>query len=59
MGLLKSSLSPYNNDLYASNLVDLPILALHGAEDDNVPATHSRTHLGLVQSWAGDRNVTQ
>ncbi|WVQ72559.1 hypothetical protein IAR50_002116 [Cryptococcus sp. DSM 104548] len=53
MGILSSSLTPYNNDLYASNLAGIPILAVHGAEDDNVPPRHSRAHAALISSWAG------
>ncbi|ODO08851.1 hypothetical protein L198_00585 [Cryptococcus wingfieldii CBS 7118] len=53
MGILSSSLTPYNNDLYTSNLADIPILAVHGTEDDNVPPRHSRAHAALISSWAG------
>lgn len=59
MGILMASLSPFDNDLYASNLVDVPILALHGRNDDNVPVWHSRQHLELVQGWAESRNATR
>lgn len=53
MGILQTALTAYNNDLYASNLVHLPILAIHGTDDDNVPPRHSREHVGLVQAWQG------
>jgi hypothetical protein len=53
MGILQSSLTPYNNDLYASNLAHLPLLVIHGSEDGNVPPTHSRAHVALVAAWQG------
>ncbi|WVW83889.1 hypothetical protein I302_105911 [Kwoniella bestiolae CBS 10118] len=56
LGILSSSLSPYNNDLYLSNLVDIPILVIHGAEDDNVPPRHSRSYLSMLSSWAGEQD---
>jgi hypothetical protein len=55
MGLLQSSLTPYNNDLYASNLARLPVLAVHGSHDVNVPPRHSRQHVALVQAWEHDQ----
>lgn len=54
MGILQSALTPYNNDLYASSLARLPVLAIHGADDDNVPPRHSRQHVALIQAWEGD-----
>ncbi|KIR74352.1 hypothetical protein I310_01959 [Cryptococcus deuterogattii CA1014] len=56
MGILFSSLAPYHNDLHSSNLSDIPILAVHGADDDNVPARHSRAHAALISSWAGEKD---
>lgn len=50
-GVLMSALSPYNNDLYASNLASVPILAIHGGADDNVPPRHGRAHVALVSAW--------
>ncbi|WWC89334.1 uncharacterized protein L201_004255 [Kwoniella dendrophila CBS 6074] len=56
MGILSSSLTPYNNDLYLSNLVGIPILVVHGDKDDNVPVRHSRTYHSILSSWAGKQN---
>lgn len=56
MGILMSALAPYNNDLYASNLAHIPVLAIHGSDDSNVPPRHSREHVALVGVWEGDRN---
>ena len=52
-----SSLTPYNNDLYTSNLVRLPVLAVHGTEDDNVPPWHGREHVALINAWEGDQDA--
>jgi predicted esterase len=57
VGILNSALAPYNNDLYASNLASVPVLAVHGADDDNVPPRHGRSHAAVVASWAGEANV--
>lgn len=57
MGILSTSLTPYNNDLYTSNLAHIPVLAVHGAEDDNVPPRHSREHVALIQAW--DRHCAE
>lgn len=54
MGILLSSHSPYNNDLYASNLASVPVLAVHGGKDDNVPPRHGRAHVGLIRAWTHD-----
>ncbi|CAB4492540.1 hypothetical protein RhiirA1_538356 [Rhizophagus irregularis] len=47
-GILDSSLAEFNNDLYISNLVNIPILARVGANDNNVPPMHSRQMVRLV-----------
>lgn len=51
MAILHSALTPYDDDLYASNLARLPVLAVHGEEDDNVPVYHSRVHTDLIDTW--------
>nr|XP_018263092.1 uncharacterized protein I303_04583 [Kwoniella dejecticola CBS 10117]OBR85250.1 hypothetical protein I303_04583 [Kwoniella dejecticola CBS 10117] len=56
MGILSSSLSSYNNDLYLSNLANIPILVVHGSEDDNVPPRHSRSYVNIISSWAGQQD---
>jgi dipeptidyl aminopeptidase/acylaminoacyl peptidase len=52
-----ASLTPYDNPLYTSNLAGLPILVIHGTEDDNVPVWHSRQYIDLVKSWSGDASA--
>lgn len=51
MGVLQSSLTPYNNEIYVSNLASVPMVVVHGAEDDNVPAHHSRTYVETLRDW--------
>ncbi|GLB35159.1 putative prolyl oligopeptidase family protein [Lyophyllum shimeji] len=55
--ILESSLTPDDNDLHLSNLVDTPILAIHGGNDSNVPVWHSREAVSILQTL-GARNVT-
>ncbi len=57
MGVLQSALTPYDNDMYASNLAFTPVLAVHGDADDNVPVQESRLHIDLVNSWRGNRTA--
>ncbi|KAH7927722.1 hypothetical protein BV22DRAFT_255973 [Leucogyrophana mollusca] len=40
--ILESSFTPDDNDLFMSNLVDTPILSIHGGDDENVPTWHTR-----------------
>ncbi|CEH16659.1 hypothetical protein CBOM_06587 [Ceraceosorus bombacis] len=51
IGILSTSLSTFENDLHASNMVGTPLLYKYGKEDDNVPTWHSRSMAALVQSW--------
>lgn len=54
LGILSAALTPYNNDLYASNLASVPVLAVHGAEDDNVPPRHGRAQCAIVAAWSSN-----
>ncbi|KAF7338633.1 Transmembrane protein [Mycena venus] len=56
--ILESSLTPDDNDLFLSNLVDTPVLAVHGGSDDNVPVWHSREAVSVLQVWNPEANVT-
>ncbi|KAF7295253.1 hypothetical protein MIND_01064200 [Mycena indigotica] len=56
--ILETSLTPDDNDLFLSNLVDTPILALHGGADDNVPVWHSRETLSVLKTWDSGVNAT-
>ncbi|CAG8515817.1 2966_t:CDS:10 [Funneliformis caledonium] len=53
-GILDSSLAEFNNDLYVSNLVNIPILARAGSNDDNVPPMHSRQMVRLVNEYSNN-----
>jgi len=59
MGVLSAALSPYNNDLYLSNLVHVPCLALHGGADTNVPPRHSRAYAEIISSWQHDKSAVE
>ncbi|ORX36656.1 hypothetical protein BD324DRAFT_626687 [Kockovaella imperatae] len=59
MGILNSSLTPYNNDLHHSNLVYTPKLALHGSADGNVPPRHSRLQASIIAAWSGDKDAVK
>jgi hypothetical protein len=50
-GILSAALAPYNNDLYLSNLASVPVLAVHGADDDNVPPRHGRSQTAILSAW--------
>ncbi|KAI0057117.1 hypothetical protein BV25DRAFT_1974045 [Artomyces pyxidatus] len=56
--ILEASFTPDDNDLFLSNLVDTPILAIHGGEDDNVPTWHTREAVSIVKSWRADADIT-
>ncbi|TFK42788.1 hypothetical protein BDQ12DRAFT_293178 [Crucibulum laeve] len=56
--VLESSLTPDDNDVHLSNLADIPVLAVHGGIDGNVPVWHSRELVGIVKTWASHANIT-
>ncbi|KAK0197474.1 hypothetical protein F5146DRAFT_48465 [Armillaria mellea] len=58
LSVLETSLTPDNNDLFLMNLVDTPVLAIHGGNDDNVPVWHSREAVGILETWNPTANVT-
>ncbi|ORY88575.1 hypothetical protein BCR35DRAFT_276583, partial [Leucosporidium creatinivorum] len=57
-GILSAGLSPFDEDLYASNLVGILILNRHGAEDDNVPVQHSRQLVSIIDEWSRGNSST-
>ncbi|KAG7452898.1 uncharacterized protein BT62DRAFT_989922 [Guyanagaster necrorhizus] len=57
LSILETSLTPDNNDLFLTNLVDTPVLAVHGGNDDNVPVWHSRESAGILENWNPAANV--
>ncbi|KNC98636.1 uncharacterized protein SPPG_06318 [Spizellomyces punctatus DAOM BR117] len=50
-GILDASIAEHDIDLYAANMGGLPVLARHGALDDNVPPLHSRRLIRLGNEW--------
>jgi len=59
LGILSASLTPYNNDLYLSNLAHVPCIALHGGADGNVPPRHSRIYASTINSWSKDKDAVE
>ncbi|KAF8894431.1 hypothetical protein BD779DRAFT_1501027 [Infundibulicybe gibba] len=55
--ILETSLTPDDNDLFLSNLADIPVLAIHGGDDDNVPVWHSRESVGIIRTWRSNADV--
>lgn len=52
--ILESSITEYNNDLHASNMAGMPILARTGGSDGNVPPYHTRKYVRLVDEHSHD-----
>jgi predicted esterase len=57
-GILESALQPDDNDLYLSNLVSVQILAIHGGDDMDVPAWHSRQLYAGLKTWYPKANIS-
>ncbi|KAJ8699615.1 hypothetical protein PTI98_002711 [Pleurotus ostreatus] len=56
--ILQGTLTPDDNDLFLSNLVDMPVLAIHGGIDDNVPVWHSREYISIIKALNPNANAT-
>ncbi|KAL0947293.1 hypothetical protein HGRIS_013412 [Hohenbuehelia grisea] len=56
--ILESSLTPDDNDLFIPNLLDTPLLAVHGGVDENVPVWHSREYVSVLKTWNPEANAT-
>ncbi|KAJ3508201.1 hypothetical protein NLJ89_g5882 [Agrocybe chaxingu] len=56
--ILESSLTPDDNDLHMSNLVDTRVLAIHGGDDENVPVWHTRELSSALKAWYPSANVS-
>lgn len=59
MGVLMAALTSFDNDQYASNLASMPIVIRQGADDDDVPAYHSKEMLRAIDHWADGNSRTQ
>lgn len=51
---MQAALTPFDNDLYATNLVGIPILCRHGSIDDNVAVQHSRQFITIIDAWSAN-----
>jgi hypothetical protein len=51
---MQAALTPFDNDLYATNLVGIPILCRHGGIDDNVAVQHSRQFINIIDAWSAN-----
>ncbi|KIY43698.1 hypothetical protein FISHEDRAFT_62739 [Fistulina hepatica ATCC 64428] len=49
--VLDASLTPDDNDLFISNLMHTPVLAIHGGSDENVPVWHTREAVSVLKTW--------
>ncbi|KAL5532933.1 hypothetical protein ACEPAF_4707 [Sanghuangporus sanghuang] len=57
--VLESSFTPDDNALFLGNLADtVPVLAVHGGNDTNVPTWHSREYVSITKSLGHGLNVT-
>lgn len=56
--ILESSLTPDDNDLHLTNAAHLPIQAIHGGADENVPSFHSRELISVLKSLNPDGNLS-
>lgn len=50
-GIMDSSIAEHDIDLYSGNMAGVPVLARHGAIDDNVPPLHSRKLVRLMNEF--------
>ncbi|KAF8626190.1 hypothetical protein AX15_005070 [Amanita polypyramis BW_CC] len=55
--ILESSLAPDDNDLHLSNLMDVPVCAIHGGNDENVPVWHTREAISVLKTWYSETNA--
>ncbi|KAJ1547299.1 hypothetical protein HK096_003514, partial [Nowakowskiella sp. JEL0078] len=58
-GIMESSISEHDIDMYSSNLAGIPILARSGGSDDNVHPLHNRRMIRLVNEWARDPSIAK
>ncbi|KAJ2931423.1 hypothetical protein H1R20_g5707, partial [Candolleomyces eurysporus] len=57
--ILESSLTPDDNDLHLSNIAHIPLLAVHGGADGNVPTWHSRELVNILRTLEGNANLKE
>ncbi|KAL1709962.1 hypothetical protein EV121DRAFT_275862 [Schizophyllum commune] len=49
-GILDASFTADDNDLFLTNLADIPIYAIHGGADENVPVWHTRELVSTLKT---------
>ncbi|KAG2020554.1 hypothetical protein CC2G_005880 [Coprinopsis cinerea AmutBmut pab1-1] len=55
--ILETSFTPDDNDLHLSNILQTPVLAIHGGADENVPSWHSRVLVDTLKTLARQAGV--
>ncbi|THH05576.1 hypothetical protein EW145_g4691 [Phellinidium pouzarii] len=55
--VLESSLTHDNNELFLT-ADKVPVLAIHGGDDTNVPPWHSREYVSVARSWGTSANIS-
>ncbi|KAL1730124.1 hypothetical protein EV714DRAFT_284474 [Schizophyllum commune] len=57
-GILDASFAADDNDLFLTNLADIPIYAIHGDADENVPVWHTRELVSTLKTLNPKADVT-
>ncbi|KAL1669386.1 hypothetical protein GGF50DRAFT_123232 [Schizophyllum commune] len=57
-GILDASFAADDNDLFLTNLADIPIYAVHGGADENVPVWHTRELVSTLKTLNPRADVT-
>uniref|UniRef100_D8PW24 Peptidase S9 prolyl oligopeptidase catalytic domain-containing protein n=1 Tax=Schizophyllum commune (strain H4-8 / FGSC 9210) TaxID=578458 RepID=D8PW24_SCHCM len=57
-GILDASFAADDNDLFLTNLADIPIYAIHGGADENVPVWHTRELVSTLKTLNPKADVT-
>ncbi|KAJ8507170.1 hypothetical protein ONZ45_g10429 [Pleurotus djamor] len=55
--ILQTALTADDNDLFMTNIAHVPVLAIHGGRDDNVPVWHSREYVSVLKTLNPDANA--
>ncbi|MEP0815400.1 MAG: prolyl oligopeptidase family serine peptidase [bacterium] len=57
LNILDKCNAPDRTELLLANLMNVPVMAVHGGADDNVPATHARLLVGELQKMGYDAKL--
>ncbi|KEI39518.1 uncharacterized protein L969DRAFT_17439 [Mixia osmundae IAM 14324] len=58
-GVLRSSLSAFDNDLFLTNAADHQLMFVSGQDDDNVPVYHSRVLFDRAKQYAASAELVE